>query len=32
VRSGRLPEARLDEAVTRVLRLRGEDPKTMVCP
>jgi beta-N-acetylhexosaminidase len=32
VRSGRLPERRLDEAVTRVLRLRGEDPASMVCP
>jgi len=32
VDTGRLPEARLDEAVTRVLRLRGEDPATMVCP
>ena len=31
VRSGRLPEERVDEAVTRVLRLRGEDPATMVC-
>lgn len=31
VRVGRLPESRLDEAVTRVLRLRGEDPATMVC-
>ena len=31
VRSGRLPERRLDEAVTRVLRLRGEDPASMVC-
>jgi beta-N-acetylhexosaminidase len=32
VHAGRLPEARLDEAVTRVLRLRGEDPATTVCP
>jgi beta-N-acetylhexosaminidase len=32
VRSGRVPEARLDEAVTRALRLRGEDPRSMVCP
>jgi beta-N-acetylhexosaminidase len=32
VQSGRLPEERLDEAVTRVLRLRGEDPASMVCP
>jgi beta-N-acetylhexosaminidase len=31
VRVGRLPESRLDEAVTRVLRLRGDDPATMVC-
>ena len=31
VRVGRLPESRLDEAVTRVLRLRGEDPAAMVC-
>lgn len=31
VRDGRLPEARLDEAVRRVLTLRGEDPVTMVC-
>lgn len=31
VASGRLPEARLDEAVARVLKLRGEDPPTMVC-
>lgn len=29
---GRLPEDRLDEAVGRVLTLRGEDPSTMVCP
>jgi beta-N-acetylhexosaminidase len=28
---GSLPEARLDEAVGRVLTLRGEDPATMVC-
>jgi beta-N-acetylhexosaminidase len=32
VNDGRLSEARLDEAVGRVLRLRGEDPSTMVCP
>jgi beta-N-acetylhexosaminidase len=32
VRVGRLPESRLDEAVSRVLRLRGEDPASMVCP
>jgi beta-N-acetylhexosaminidase len=32
VADGRLPERRLDEAVGRVLRLRGEDPATMVCP
>ncbi len=31
VNSGRLPEARVDEAVSRVLALRGEDPATMVC-
>ena len=31
VTEGRLPEARLDEAVRRVLRLRGQDPATMVC-
>jgi beta-N-acetylhexosaminidase len=31
VSAGRLPEARLDEAVRRVLALRGEDPSTMVC-
>jgi beta-glucosidase-like glycosyl hydrolase len=31
VRAGRLSEQRLDEAVTRVLRLRGEDPASMVC-
>jgi beta-N-acetylhexosaminidase len=31
MRGGRLPEARLDEAVGRVLALRGEDPATMVC-
>jgi len=31
VTDGRLPEARLDEAVGRVLALRGEDPRTMVC-
>lgn len=31
VADGRLPEARLDEAVGRVLELRGEDPATMVC-
>lgn len=28
---GRLPESRLDEAVARVLRLRGENPAAMVC-
>jgi beta-N-acetylhexosaminidase len=32
VRVGRLPEARLDEAASRVLRMRGEDPTSMVCP
>ena len=31
VADGRLPAARLDEAVARVLVLRGEDPATMVC-
>ncbi len=31
VAEGRLPVARLDEAVARVLALRGEDPATMVC-
>ena len=31
VSAGRLPEARLNEAVSRVLLLRGEDPATMVC-
>lgn len=31
VADGRLPEGRLDEAVARVLALRGEDPTTMVC-
>jgi beta-N-acetylhexosaminidase len=31
VADGRLPEARLDEAVRRVVVLRGEDPSTMVC-
>ncbi|HEV2068586.1 MAG TPA: glycoside hydrolase family 3 N-terminal domain-containing protein [Acidimicrobiales bacterium] len=31
VADGRLPEARLDEAVARVLALRGEEPSTMVC-
>ena len=31
VADGRLPERRLDEAVARVLALRGEDPATMVC-
>ena len=31
VADGRLSEARLDEAVGRVLRLRGEDPAAMVC-
>lgn len=29
--TGQLPESRLDEAVGRVLELRGEDPATMVC-
>ena len=31
VADGRLPERRLDEAVARVLALRGEEPSTMVC-
>jgi beta-N-acetylhexosaminidase len=31
VADGRLPEARLDEAVRRMVILRGEDPSTMVC-
>jgi beta-N-acetylhexosaminidase len=31
VADGRLPESRLDEAVGRVLALRGEDPRAMVC-
>ena len=31
VTDGRLPEARLDEAVRRVVTLAGEDPSTMVC-
>jgi beta-glucosidase-like glycosyl hydrolase len=31
VNDGRLPERRLDEAVRRVVRLRGEEPSTMVC-
>ncbi|MDQ4097029.1 MAG: glycoside hydrolase family 3 protein, partial [Actinomycetota bacterium] len=31
VADGRLPEARLDEAVARVLALRGDDPSMMVC-
>lgn len=31
VADGRLPERRLDEAVARVLTLRGEDPAAMVC-
>ena len=31
VADGRLAEARLDEAVARVLALRGEEPSTMVC-
>ena len=31
VADGRLPETRLDEAVARVLVLRGQDPSTMVC-
>ena len=31
VTDGRLPESRLDEAVGRVLALRGENPRAMVC-
>ena len=31
VADGRLPEARLDQAVSRVLALRGQDAATMVC-
>ena len=31
VTEGRLPESRLDEAVGRVLALRGENPRAMVC-
>jgi len=31
VTDGRLPEARLDQAVRRVVTLSGEDPSTMVC-
>jgi hypothetical protein len=31
VADGRLPEARLNEAVRRMVILRGEDPSTMVC-
>jgi beta-N-acetylhexosaminidase len=31
VADGRLPETRLDEAVARVLSLRGEEASTMVC-
>lgn len=32
VADGRLPEARLNEAVRRAVILGGEDPSTMVCP
>lgn len=32
VGEGRLPEARLNEAVARVLALRGQAPSAMVCP
>lgn len=32
VADGTLDEARLDEAVSRVLTLRGEDPRSMTCP
>ena len=31
VRSGRLPETRLDEAATRMARLAGADPTTLTC-
>lgn len=31
VESGRVPEARLDEAVARVLALKGADPLTLTC-
>lgn len=31
VASGRLPEARLDEAATRMARLSGADPRTLTC-
>ncbi len=31
VADGRLPEGRLDQALSRVLTLRGQDPATMVC-
>jgi beta-N-acetylhexosaminidase len=31
VHDGRLPQSRLDEAVRRVVTLRGEAPSTMVC-
>ncbi len=32
VQGGTLPEARLDEAVRRMLTLRGDDPASMICP
>ena len=32
VREGRLDEGRLDEAVQRVLGLRGQSPDGIVCP
>jgi beta-N-acetylhexosaminidase len=32
VADGTLPEARLDEAVGRMLTLRGQDPHSMTCP
>jgi beta-N-acetylhexosaminidase len=32
VADGSLPEARLDEAVGRMLTLRGDDPRSMTCP
>jgi beta-N-acetylhexosaminidase len=31
VESGELPAARLDQAVARMLALKGEDPRTLVC-
>jgi beta-N-acetylhexosaminidase len=32
VEDGSLPEARLDEAVGRMLTLKGDDPRSMTCP